>query len=183
MYSKYLSRAIVSSTSALTATTFFTFCCLRQATSSAPNYCWHLLHSFALLLFRVIIEGEFCWLLTGTVVKIKWCNVYSQEYVCHKVDKRIAEVIKRRNKERLAKAAALAKKEAMGDFSHLKNKKGELIAQPLPQPTLPNLSVDDDFDAANRPCVPVVPLQARIPKIIPRLQSGLSHGLSAHACI
>jgi hypothetical protein len=69
-----------------------------------------------------------------------------QEYVCHKVDKRIAEVIKRRNKERLAKAAALAKKEAMGDFSHLKNKKGELIAQPLPQPTLPNLSVDDDFD-------------------------------------
>lgn len=34
----------------------------------------------------------------------------------------------------------------MGDFSHLKNKKGELIAQPLPQPTLPNLSVDDDMD-------------------------------------
>ena len=32
----------------------------------------------------------------------------------------------------------------MGDFSHLKNKKGEMIAQPLPQPTLPNLSVDDD---------------------------------------
>jgi len=32
----------------------------------------------------------------------------------------------------------------MGDYSHLKNKKGELIAQPLPQPTLPNLSVDDD---------------------------------------
>ena len=34
----------------------------------------------------------------------------------------------------------------MGDFTHLKNKKGELIAQPLPQPTLPNLSVDDDLD-------------------------------------
>jgi hypothetical protein len=32
----------------------------------------------------------------------------------------------------------------MGDFTHLKNKKGELIAKPLPQPTLPNLSVDDD---------------------------------------
>lgn len=32
----------------------------------------------------------------------------------------------------------------MGDFSHLKNKKGEMIAKPLPQPTLPNLSVDDD---------------------------------------
>lgn len=46
----------------------------------------------------------------------------------------------------MAKAAALAKKEAMGDYSHLKNKKGELIAQPLPQPTLPNLSVDDHWD-------------------------------------
>jgi hypothetical protein len=35
----------------------------------------------------------------------------------------------------------------MGDFSHLKNKKGELIHQPLPQPTLPNVSLDDDdFD-------------------------------------
>lgn len=34
----------------------------------------------------------------------------------------------------------------MGDFSHLKNKKGEMIAKPLPQPTLPNLSVDDDID-------------------------------------
>ena len=44
----------------------------------------------------------------------------------------------------MAKAAALAKKEAMGDFSHLMNKKGEMIAKPLPQPTLPNLSVDDD---------------------------------------
>lgn len=37
----------------------------------------------------------------------------------------------------------------MGDFSHLKNKKGEMIAKPLPQPTLPNLSVDDDDDATS----------------------------------
>lgn len=36
----------------------------------------------------------------------------------------------------------------MGDFSHLKNKKGEMIAKPLPQPTLPNLSVDDNDDDA-----------------------------------
>lgn len=86
-----------------------------------------------------------------------------QEYCCHKVDKvrtiqvyqyhfeltlmslqRISEIIKRRNKQRLAKAAALAKKEAAGDFSHLKNKKGEFITKPLPQPTLPNVSLDDD---------------------------------------
>jgi len=68
-----------------------------------------------------------------------------KEYCCHKVDKRISEIIKRRNKERTAKAMALAKKEAMGDFSHLKNKKGQFIQQPLPQPTLPNISIDDDL--------------------------------------
>ncbi|KAI0049643.1 hypothetical protein FA95DRAFT_1556738 [Auriscalpium vulgare] len=69
-----------------------------------------------------------------------------KEYCCHKVDKRISEIIKRRNKQRMVKAAALARKEAAGDFSHLKNKKGELVHQPLPQPTLPNISLDDDFD-------------------------------------
>ncbi|RDB22879.1 hypothetical protein Hypma_010321 [Hypsizygus marmoreus] len=69
-----------------------------------------------------------------------------KEYCCHKVDKRIGTIIKRRQKQRLADAAKLAQKEAQGDFSHLKNKKGELIAKPLPQPTLPNLSVDDDVD-------------------------------------
>lgn len=37
----------------------------------------------------------------------------------------------------------------MGDYSHLKNKKGEFIAKPLPQPTLPNLSVDDDDDLSS----------------------------------
>ncbi|KAF8631585.1 hypothetical protein AX15_002335 [Amanita polypyramis BW_CC] len=67
-----------------------------------------------------------------------------KEYCCYKVDKRIGDVIKRRQKQRLADAARFAKKEAMGDFSHLKNKKGEFIAKPLPQPTLPNLSIDDE---------------------------------------
>lgn len=69
-----------------------------------------------------------------------------KEYCCHKVDKRIEAVIKRRQKQRLAVAAKLAKKEARGDYSHLKNKKGEMIAKPLPQPTLPNLSIDDDME-------------------------------------
>lgn len=36
----------------------------------------------------------------------------------------------------------------MGDFSHLKNKKGEIVGKLAPQPTLPNLSVDDDDDDA-----------------------------------
>ncbi|KAF4619268.1 hypothetical protein D9613_005145 [Agrocybe pediades] len=72
-----------------------------------------------------------------------------KEYCCHKVDKRIGAIIKRKQKERRLEADRLAQKEAKGDYSHLKNKKGELIAQPLPQPTLPNLSVDDDDDASS----------------------------------
>jgi hypothetical protein len=42
----------------------------------------------------------------------------------------------------------------MGDYSHLKNKKGELIAKPLPQPTLPNLSVDDDDSSSMKTRAP-----------------------------
>lgn len=57
--------------------------------------------------------------------------------------------MKRKQKERRAEAAKLAQKEARGDFSHLKNKKGELVGQPLPQPTLPSLSVDDDDDSSS----------------------------------
>lgn len=72
-----------------------------------------------------------------------------KEYCCHKVDKRISELMKRKNKQRLAKAAAFARKEAAGDFSHLMNKKGELIAKPLPQPTLPKLALDDMEDGDN----------------------------------
>ena len=59
---------------------------------------------------------------------------------------RIAEIIRRRNKQRQQRAEELAKKEAAGDFSHLKNKRGEIVGKPQPQPTLPVLSVDDDFD-------------------------------------
>jgi len=121
------------SVSALTVTTFFTV---------------------------VVFIGSLLLLIVAAVCYIPLlCYIRGnlKEYVCHKVDKRISQVIKRRNKERLARAAALAKKEAMGDFSHLKNKKGELIAQPLPQPTLPNLSVDDDFDDASSTKTPKPP--------------------------
>ncbi|PPQ67822.1 hypothetical protein CVT26_007069 [Gymnopilus dilepis] len=72
-----------------------------------------------------------------------------KEYCCHKVDKRIGVIIKKKQKERRLEADRLAQKEAKGDYSHLRNKKGELIAQPLPQPTLPNLSVDDEDDKAS----------------------------------
>ncbi|KAI0335579.1 hypothetical protein GY45DRAFT_1413167 [Cubamyces sp. BRFM 1775] len=121
--SKYFDGDLI--TSALTVSTAFT------------------VFVFCLSLLMLIIAG-ICYIPL-------LCHIQGnlKEYCCHKVDKRISEIIKRRNKQRLAKAAALAKKEAAGDFSHLKNKKGELIAKPLPQPTLPNVSIDDDFDDAS----------------------------------
>jgi hypothetical protein len=80
-----------------------------------------------------------------------------KEYCCHKVDKRIELVMKRRKKERLEENAKLAQKEAMGDYSHLKNKKGALVAKPLPQPTLPNVSLDDDDDTSTLAARSVAP--------------------------
>ncbi|THV08666.1 hypothetical protein K435DRAFT_708645 [Dendrothele bispora CBS 962.96] len=112
------------STSALTVTTFFTVAV------------------FAGSLLLLIVAG-ICY-----VPLLMHIRGNLKEYCCHKVDKRISAVIKRKQKQRLADAAKLAHKEAMGDYSHLKNKKGELIGKPLPQPTLPNLSVDDDVDDA-----------------------------------
>ncbi|KDQ64883.1 hypothetical protein JAAARDRAFT_28535 [Jaapia argillacea MUCL 33604] len=113
---KYFTANSIS-TSALTATTTFT--CI------------------------IFIGGLLQLVLAGVMYIPLLCYIQGnlKEYVCHKVDKRIAEIIKRKNKQRLAKAKALAKKEAMGDFSHLKNNQ-----QALPQPTLPNISIEDDDD-------------------------------------
>ncbi|KAH8830743.1 hypothetical protein DL96DRAFT_1707542 [Flagelloscypha sp. PMI_526] len=72
-----------------------------------------------------------------------------KEYCCHKVDKRIDTIIKRRNKQRLVEEAKKAQKEAAGDYSHLKNDKGEIVGKALPQPTLPSVSLDDDDDATS----------------------------------
>jgi hypothetical protein len=51
--------------------------------------------------------------------------------------------MKRKNRKRLAKEAALMRKEAMGDYSHLKDKKGQFKAAPLPQPTLPQIGLHE----------------------------------------
>lgn len=65
-----------------------------------------------------------------------------KEYCCHKVDKRVTELVHLKKKQRLAKVAEIARKEAAGDFSHLMNKKGEMIGTAIPQPTLPTVDVD-----------------------------------------
>lgn len=72
-----------------------------------------------------------------------------KEYCCHKVDKRIAELIKRKNKLRLQRQAQLARKEAAGDFSHLKDKNGQIVGA-QPQPTLPDIDIDDELAPPTR---------------------------------
>jgi len=99
----------------------------------------------------VVFAGSLLLLIAASICYIPLlCHIQGnlKEYVCHKVDKRIEAVIERRRKQRLADVAKLAQKEALGDYSHLKNKKGEVVGKPLPQPTLPNVSVDDVVDDA-----------------------------------
>ncbi|KAJ7904407.1 hypothetical protein B0H14DRAFT_2662705 [Mycena olivaceomarginata] len=119
--SKYFVNNSIS-TSLLTVTTFFTVVVF--------------LGSLGLLLVAGICYIPLLCYIRGNL----------KEYCCHKVDKRIEAVIKRNQKKRLDENKKMAMKEARGDFSHLKNKKGQFTSKPLPQPTLPNLSVDDDID-------------------------------------
>lgn len=65
-----------------------------------------------------------------------------KEYCCHKIDKRISELVQKKKKQRLGKYAAIARAEAAGDFSHLMNKRGIIVGQKMVQPTLPQLDVD-----------------------------------------
>ncbi|KAG9015038.1 hypothetical protein FRB94_007110 [Tulasnella sp. JGI-2019a] len=69
-----------------------------------------------------------------------------KEYCCHKVDKRIAELLKKKAQQRVQRQAALARKEAEGDFNHLKGKKGATPVSLPQQPTLPSVAVDDFLD-------------------------------------
>ncbi|KAJ7276316.1 hypothetical protein B0H12DRAFT_1227470 [Mycena haematopus] len=101
-------------------------------------------------LFTVVVfAGSLALLLVAGICYIPLlCYIRGnlKEYCCHKVDKRIEAVIKKNQKKRLDENKKMALREARGDFSHLKNKKGEFTSKPLPQPTLPNLSVDDVID-------------------------------------
>jgi hypothetical protein len=49
----------------------------------------------------------------------------------------------------LQKQARLARKEAAGDFSHLKDKNGQIVGT-QPQPTLPDIDIDDEFTPPTR---------------------------------
>ena len=98
--------------------------------------------SFALIVIASILYMPLLCYIQGNL----------KEYVCHKVDKRIAELVQRNRRDRIRRNAALEKKLAQGS---IKDAPGV-----IPQPTLPNVSLDDDdykvTKEAMRPRQPVV---------------------------
>jgi hypothetical protein len=68
-------------------------------------------------------------------------NADRKEYVCHKVDKRLSELVKKKQRQRAQRAAALEKKLARD--GGLRNSKGEFVNVVM-QPTLPKIMLDDE---------------------------------------
>jgi hypothetical protein len=64
-----------------------------------------------------------------------------KEYVCHKVDKRMGEVMRRMQKRRFNEAIELEKKVAAGET--IMNSRGEVVDASLLQPTLPKIDLSD----------------------------------------
>lgn len=98
------------------------------------------------MLFTVaVFAGSFILLMLAGIAYVPLlCYIKGnlKEYCCHKVDKRVTELVHMKKKQRLAKVAEIARKEAAGDFSHLMNKKGEMVGSAIPQPTLPTVDLD-----------------------------------------
>lgn len=109
------------------------------------------------MLFTVLVFAGSAFLLFIAALMYLPLICYIQgnlkEYCCHKIDKRISELVQKKKKQRLGKYAAIARAEAAGDFSHLKNKKGEIVRRKMLQPTLPNLDInlmEDDYGAKKK---------------------------------
>ncbi|UZJ51631.1 hypothetical protein CBS101457_000951 [Exobasidium rhododendri] len=98
------------------------------------------------MLFTVVIfAGSFILLSIATLMYLPLiCYIKGnlKEYCCHKIDKRISELVQKKKKQRLGKYAAIARAEAAGDFSHLMNKKGVIVGRKMLQPTLPQLDIN-----------------------------------------
>lgn len=103
---------------------------------------------FLTMLFTVLVfAGSVLLLLIAAVCYVPLlCYIQGnlKEYCCHKVDKRIGELIKRKIRIRQQREARNARKEAAGDFSHLKDKNGQVVGAAL-QPTLPDIEIDDEI--------------------------------------
>ncbi|POY72207.1 hypothetical protein BMF94_4713 [Rhodotorula taiwanensis] len=114
------------------------------------------------MLFTVVIFviSAVCLAIAAVIYVPLLCTIQGnlKEYCCHKVDKRISELMKRKNRKRLAREADIARREARGDFSHLKDKSGRIVRAPRPQPTLPtvadHLYADPALDSAKEDAYP-----------------------------
>ncbi|KAK4698534.1 hypothetical protein P7C70_g7740, partial [Phenoliferia sp. Uapishka_3] len=123
---------------------------VEWTTDISTYFSGSLAESFVIItmLFSVVVwVGSTILLLIAAIIYVPLlCYIQGnlKEYCCHKVDKRIEELMKRKTRKRLAKEAAIARKEAKGDYSHLKDKTGKFRAAPMQQPTLPSIALDDD---------------------------------------
>ncbi|WVW78165.1 hypothetical protein I302_100116 [Kwoniella bestiolae CBS 10118] len=114
-------------------------------TSDIPAY-WDNSAITAMLLFSMIatvliFAGSLLLLIVAAVCYVPLlCYIQGnlKEYVCHKVDKRISELIKKKQRQRIARNAAMEKKMAQGGL------KGDSMKDVMPQPTLPQISMDDE---------------------------------------
>ncbi|ORX35903.1 hypothetical protein BD324DRAFT_581368 [Kockovaella imperatae] len=102
----------------------------------------------AMIATVLIFLGSLILLIVAAILYVPFlCYIQGnlKEYVCHKVDKRISELIKRKQRDRIRKVAAIEKKMAHGMYKG-GGKDDELAAAAaaFPQPTLPNVSLDDD---------------------------------------
>ncbi|WVQ79839.1 hypothetical protein IAT38_001939 [Cryptococcus sp. DSM 104549] len=128
-------------------------------TSDIPAY-WDNSAITAMLLFSMILTvlifaGSLIMLIAAAVFYVPLlCYIQGnlKEYVCHKVDKRISELIKKKQRQRIARNAAAEKAYARsggkGGASSLKDGKDGMGM--MPQPTLPQVSLDDTDDAMYR---------------------------------
>lgn len=134
-------------------------------TTDIPAY-WDNSPITALLLFSMIFTvlifaGSLLLLIVAAVTYIPLlCYIQGnlKEYVCHKIDKRIAELIKKKQRQRIARAAAIDKKRAMAGVAGAGAGTGRRISKNgasdldgygygygrTPQPTLPQVSLDDE---------------------------------------
>lgn len=112
------------------------------------------------MIFTVLVfAGSLLLLIVAAITYIPLlCYIQGnlKEYVCHKIDKRIAELIKKKQRQRIARAAAIDKKRALAGVAGAgagtgrrtsKNAASDLDSYGYgrtPQPTLPQVSLDDE---------------------------------------
>lgn len=94
-----------------------------------------------ILLLAAMVAYPFalCFVIQGNV----------KEYVCTKVDKRIAELIRRKNRQRLKRTAQLEKE--LAGRGPVRDKNGNIIKSSMPlQPTIPVVNFDDEDELLGR---------------------------------